>query len=479
MENKDMDSKDWLKELDILDSTKNIIPKSATVHQLISLQAENQKETIEKLVSLISKMIGDSGEEKEIKSSLTDIVMKNNAITKMIQARNNEATIKAKGSYFDPLRTPICVPPEAIKDGTKDEVSDSALKLLQTFKGDTEEESDNLKSFLRQAFDISVTNKLTEQATKAIIMRKLGSTARKIIDSFVDEFLNDPEKPSLNDIIIKLEDRFAATLSPELANAKLNMLKKTPTMTYSQLEGMIAELTSLASRAEVGDKKAYLLQRRTDVLKQAISESDRLLLARENQSRSINGLGDLNLSQGIDLLIKYHSEKLTFQQVNTVMNAPKYNEEDSLCAVKESSDDDEKEEDDSSDKDTEIDSDEIKQELYDGFLKYQERNKKRGKIQYNNTNMEKPGNVGKRGKPPKKFVTYKMVNVNPGCCLKCNSPSHKFSQEKSCIYGEFDLQTKACSSCKRGGHSESVCIMERKGTSEANKDTAEFVYIVE
>ena len=33
-----------------------------------------------------------------------------------------------------------------------------------------------------------------------------------------------------------------------------------------------------------------------------------------------------------------------------------------------------------------------------------------------------------------KFVTTKMVNTDVGCCLKCNSDSHVFTEENEFIY---------------------------------------------
>ena len=124
-----------------------------------------------------------------------------------------------------------------------------------------------------------------------------------------------------------------ATLSPELANAKLNMLKKSGSMTYSQLEGTISELTTLAARGEIADKPNWSKQRRIEVFKKSIDEDDRLLIARENQSRNLNGLAELNLSQGVDFLIKHHSEKEAFTQVQTVMTTG-ITDEDSVLAVK-------------------------------------------------------------------------------------------------------------------------------------------------
>ena len=471
---------DWMGKLDInQDDQENIIPKSANIHQLISFQSESNKQTMKTLISCVTEALGDQATD-ELTNKLNEVTKTNDILSKMLQQRNVDATTKMEGSYFDPLRVPICAPPEKIKEGTKEEVSDSALKLVNTFKGDAEDDGENLRVFLRNIFDIAVTNKLSPECTKAILMRKLSGSARKIIDAFVDEFPDTPGKPTLVEIILKLEDRWLVTLSPELANARLNTLKKGPTMSYTQLEGTIAELTTLAARAEVGDKKTWITQRRIDVMKQALSEEDRLLIARENQSRNLHGLGDLKLSQGIDFLMKHHSERKTFNQVNSVMNNPNIYDGDSVLALKEK--DKGKNKNKNKDKNKNVDEkdkEKIKEELYQMYDTY---NKDKG---YHNRGRGKPnrgryqqngrgrgqarggykgkdnGNQSKKGAPPRKFVTFEMVNVNKYCCLKCNSPSHLFSNVEACVYGKYPLMTRPCDNCHEGGHAANVCVKDK------------------
>ena len=69
------------------------------------------------------------------------------------------------------------------------------------------------------------------------------------------------------------------------------------------------------------------------------------------------------------------------------------------------------------------------------------------------------------GKPmpnkPKKFVTAEMVNVSPNCCLKCDSPTHRFQDQDKCVYGKSNLMTGPCKNCKKGGHHYNVCIKDQ------------------
>ena len=72
---------------------------------------------------------------------------------------------------------------------------------------------------------------------------------------------------------------------------------------------------------------------------------------------------------------------------------------------------------------------------------------------------------------PRKFVTTAMVGVNNNFCLKCNSPTHRFSEESKCIYDTANLMTKPCFNCQEGGHHQNVCIKNKKPTLGAQDPT--------
>ena len=55
-----------------------------------------------------------------------------------------------------------------------------------------------------------------------------------------------------------------------------------------------------------------------------------------------------------------------------------------------------------------------------------------------------------------------MAGTNPNCCLKCNSPTHRFSELEKCVYGKTGLMTRACFSCGAGAHHFSACIKNLK-----------------
>ena len=516
-----------LGRVDLVNPEVNIIPKEASTYELLKIQAEAQSQTLSEALSFIKGIVplAETNDQHQLMADqaggkvnvqvqqnyLTQIAEKNNLLTRMLQQRHQEKNNKTCGSYFDPLRDPICMIPAEIATGNQTQVSDSALKLLPSFLGDTDKEHENLRTFLRAVYDVAITNRLTEACTKAVLRRKLAGTARKLIDSYELE-MEKPDHPSLKEIVLKLEDRFMADLQPELANARLSMLKKTPNQTYQKLEGEISELAVLAARGEKENKAMWIKQRKIEVFKAAISEEDRQLLSRENQSRNITGIAEMNLSQAVDFLIKNYSEQNAFMEANQIKKYPS-NDIESIQTVHESEPKSKKK------KKKElalakkaIEDQKIKDELfqiYETNRSNPQPNPPRGRGrgrgngrfgnrgrggQWNNGtprngNGGKPwnngnggdwnngngghwsnGNGGNRGnghKPngiPRKFVTPAMVNVNPNSCLKCNSPTHRFQEQDKCIYGAGSLMTKPCPSCNEGGHHSSICIKNPKST---------------
>ena len=138
------------------------------------------------------------------------------------------------------------------------------------------------------------------------------------------------------EIVLKLEDRYLSNLQPNLANARLAMLKKTPDKTYQKLEAEINELVYPAARGQKGDTTVWSATREMEVYKTALNEKDRGLWYQENQSRSIRGLPELTLSQAVDYLIKITAETNAF--TSTAKGTDLDRDADSILRTKESKD---------------------------------------------------------------------------------------------------------------------------------------------
>lgn len=508
-----------MEKVDITEPSTNVLSQDITTNELLKLQAENQASTLTEILEFMKSMVtltpdqpdtlqlmtenaGDKVTVAVQKEHLDKIAKKNYLLTRMIQQRHSQKDARATGSYADKSRDPICTIPPIIATGATGTINDSALKLLTTFNGDTSHEAEALKAFLRAIFDVAITNTLNETCVKAILKRKLGGTARRLIDSYEQELEQEGNSPSLREMILKLEDRYMADWQPEIANAKLSMCQKGPNQTLQKLEGEISELAILAARAEkVENRPAWIKQRQTAVFKQAINDKDRQNIYRENQSRIISGLPEMTMSQMCNHLIKSYSEANAFAAANSLKKttnpvAGLPSEADSFNTVQEKLTKKEyfkKKKETAKIKKTEEKA--TQQKLKDEvFAMYQQGkfqpnsnnqgggfrggrnnrgNQRRGG--FNSGNQNRNGNFGnktqgegfngdKNNLKPRKFVTPEMVNVPPNACLKCASPTHRFQEVDKCVYGKSNLMTRACPNCNEGGHHFKACIKNQKPT---------------
>ena len=291
--------------------------------------------------------------------------------------------------------------------------------------------------------------------------------------------------------------------SPEIANAKLSLCTKKPSQTFAALEGEIQELVNLASRAEeLSTRPAWIKNCRIGIFKQAISEKDRQLILRENQSRSKSGLHDMTLSQMTSYLIKYYCEQEAFNTASHIRTNRPFDEdslqvvsdkfsshqnngkeqcisEDDKEKIKEqlynewiqnnqqngSSDDSDLESNEDSDSNNDSDSNEDSDSNADSnsyFVRqFDDRQNGNGNKRHNNDNRNDKYDAYRSTRKPRRYVTNAMVQVNPNSCLKCGSPDHKFTQVERCIYGQEKLLPQPCYNCQVGGHHYRMCIQDK------------------
>ena len=330
------ETRNLLGKIDLTTPEANVIEHDPATMTLLKIQAETQAAAIGETLNFIKNNIPHLAADIpghtplsviEKNEQLDNIGKKNFLATHMhmLQQRQQENQRKLEGEDFDDKREPICEIPPSLATNEIDHVLDTALKLLPVFQGDTDSEADNLKQFLRQVFDVAQTNKLNEKCVLNIIRRRLSGTATKLIDIYIKE---QATPPKLRQVDLKLEELFMTSWTPEIANAKLSLYKKKPSQTYQALQGEIAELVDLASRGEEPDtRQTWIKSRRVGVFKQAVSEEDRQLVSRENQSRSKTGLNEMNLSQMTHFLIKIYSEQEAFSTVSHLKTSRKYDDE--------------------------------------------------------------------------------------------------------------------------------------------------------
>ena len=469
----------------IKDPNHEILEKDMSRMEIIKYHSEITAQCIGYMAQCIKEKSNDAGQ----KQVLDELAKKNYFVTRLVQKWADDQEEKASGSYFgfDPKRKTIIKIPEEIATGTVETISDSGLKLLETFQGTTKNEAEKLQTFLDSLFDIAQTNNLTEKAVIKVLRRKLEGNARKMLIMITDK---QDKEPTLKEIILRLEDRYCSEFQPQVASAKLSMYTKGKNQPYQFLEGDIHELCKLAVRGEdVTNEKEWINNKTTAVFKQAITEADRKLINTENQTRIMNNLPELTVSQMADLLIKTEAEADAYTTASNIKYQPKLGDSEYLQKLKDKKDDeDEDEEDDyDEDEDEEDDDDEegdyeendifegkteeqIKAELFAMYKSKKNQQCQRNKAgNHNNTYQDGNYQNGHNGNfdRPRNFVTAEMVNTDVGACFKCNGQNHKFTEKEKCIYGEYKLFQKPCFTSGVGGHHFTNCIKNRQPNGES------------
>ena len=386
-------------------------------------------------------------------------------LSRELQLKNTKL-IQRTTDAFVTKKEPICEIPAKIKEGTNDQISDSGLKLLTIFKGEGENAAEHLRSFLREVYNVAVTNKLNEATTVEVLLRKLQGTARQLADNFI---ATEEKVPALREIVLMLEENYMSGCSPEVASAKLNIYTKRPTESYSHMQGEIAELTSFAARGiDPQSRKQWIKQKKVSTFLQAISAEDRDLIYKENQARKMTSVPEMNMEQMARHLITYHAQTEAFvtashlQNMGTTESIQKITGDMQNVKVENNAGNDDYEEEDEDYEDEEYDKDdkdkkiEILKEL---LFEMENRNFSRGQQPNGNGGRQSQtfGNNG-GGTRPRVFVTCNMVNVPEHTCLKCGSPDHKFKETDKCCYGTANLMQEPCHNCGIGGHHKNVCV---------------------
>ena len=414
---------------------------------------------------ILSGIPGKKLTAQQVDEILKDKIEKFYILSRELQLKNTKLIHRTTDAFVT-RKEPICEIPAKIKEGTNDQISDSGLKLLTIFKGEGENAAEHLRSFLREVYNVAVTNKLNEATTVEVLLRKLQGTARQLADNFI---ATEEKVPALREIVLMLEENYMSGCSPEVASAKLNIYTKRPTESYSHMQGEIAELTSFAARGiDPQSRKQWIKQKKVSTFLQAISAEDRDLIYKENQARKMTSVPEMNMEQMARHLITYHAQTEAFvtashlQNRGTTESIQKITGDTQNVKVENNADNDDYEEEDEDYEDEEYDKDdkdkkiEILKEL---LFEMENRNLNRGQQPNGNGGRQSQtfGNNG-GGTKPRVFVTCNMVNVPEHTCLKCGSPDHKFKETDKCCYGTANLMQEPCHNCGIGGHHKNVCV---------------------
>ena len=87
------------------------------------------------------------------------------------------------GGHLQPEMHLINSPP--VEWGTAEKVSDSSIKIITEFSGDSSDNEQQLSLFLRGIFALAKTSDLTEKTAVNVLFRKLTGSAYILTDQYM------------------------------------------------------------------------------------------------------------------------------------------------------------------------------------------------------------------------------------------------------------------------------------------------------
>ena len=388
-----------LKQLNLQDPNRIIIGDQTSVPQLLHDYIAAQTHTNNKLVEYISRNINIihniNGQDVSIndqQKGLIQIAETQNLLSRQIERTLYQHIKEQQGEEVITPQDLINVPPSGF--GSENKVSDSGLRLITVFTGDSSNNEEDLTIFLREVYALSGTSNLTEMATISVIIRKVAGSAQILLDDFIAK-KGGHANVTIAQVVAHLEKKFIVQLSPLHSDAQLHAMQIND-LSYSQLQAKISRLARLACRKESVEKQTTLVKvKEISSFFMAILPIDRQAINNENTRRASENLTPLNLDQMVSFL------------QNRIVD--KINLEDNIFVLRNNA-------------------------KNKGFQKQ----------------------IKKTTKKPTKFVTFKMAGVPSNSCLLCGEASHKFTNSNCPYFGE-ELMTSPCKKCERGAHPTRVC----------------------
>lgn len=453
-----------LDKLDLNDPGANVVDSRSSIPSLMqsymACQAQTNEELIRFMGQRISQPLQVDGVEQSVgdqHAALSTIANKQNLLTRQMEKSLYDHLNKQAGLECEAGLDLINDPPMGDVFGIEAKVSDSGLRLITPFTGDSENNENDLNFFLREVFTLAQTSNLTEAATISVVIRKVAGSAQILLDDFVTQ-QGGPTKLNLKQVVGHLERKFIIQSSPLHADAKLHNLTQ-DSLSYSQLQAKVQKLVKLACRLEKDDRRATLVKvKECSAFLMAISTADRLLINAENSRRANDNLSALSLDQMVNFLAKAQADKMNYKESNVFT----VQEEGSNIS-----------------------------QSFAGPVHYIQRGnfrgrtrprgsfgQQRGAYQPNRGNFQpQRGNFqpqrgvfqqqrgtvrngrfqrNQNNVRDRKFVTCEMANVKQNACILCGDETHLFKDSK-CIYHGCDLMHSPCRKCNTGVHPTILC----------------------
>ena len=384
----------------------------------------------------------------------------NNAVIALanVQAICHQTNKRFQDDFCDTTQSPINTLPIFTASDSVTHCTDSNLKHIQPFEGNSGDDPENLQNFLRQIFDVQKTATLSQPAVIRIIQRKCTSVSRTLLDEFL-QTLDITADDALLKVVLHLESKYALSWSPRLAKQQLQSLQRTfrDTNNYTALQASILKLSSLAALGEKAeDRTTYLKSSQLPTFMNCVSKMDQSILLKAEATRAANSQPPLTLSTAVQELLTFHASRQAHKG-----DSFHQGKEDSMIP-------------------TPADSEQV---LFSG----QER---RGRVMFRGrpaADKYMPFRPQSRGRPDNRqhnkqreprdqrdprdqsrrryssnkrpdnteltdnFIPWQEAKTNPGSCLRCNSSGHLMTS-KVCKFYNTPMPKNPCRDCPSGGY---------------------------
>ena len=414
---------DKTEKIDTEDPHKLAVGSDASLAAIVQSFIASQSQTNHQLIEYIGHAVASTSDDVRIgnltlnnqnqQNFLSEIAARQNLFSRQLEKNLQQQIILQSGGNIQPEAHLINVPPS--EWGQQEKVSDSSIKLINEFSGDSSDNEQALSIFLRGIFALAKTSDLTEKTAVNVLFRKLTGSAYIL----TDQFLQNEKNASIAQVIRLLENKFLAHCSPLAAESALHGLQ-IGSMTFVQLQAKCTKLAFMATRMEApATREAIRKLKETNAFLMAISTQDRVAIHNENQRRATHNLASLSLDQMTDMLQNLYSEKASYAQ-NPILAVNTDAQPVTNVTAKPAK---------------------YKQPRY---AKNAGQGERRGSKQNG-----------------KKLITPQDVKVEHNACLLCGSLSHTYQQD-ICPYYNTPLMRSECKVCYKGGHRTALCKSKPK-----------------
>lgn len=395
------------------------------------------------------------------------------------------------GTYIDTKLTPINILPTFGQNDNVDVVTDSTLKTIKVFRGDSGDCPEELQSWLRSIYDIQKTSNLSRNALIKVILRKSDGVARILVEDYLKS-INDTAEDCLLKVILFLEQRYSLSWAPKICRAKLQSLQKTHTGTknYSALQAMISRLANLASLDQTPEtRESFLKANQLPIFHACLTKTDQSILIRCEDNRVNQNQPPLDLPSAVQELLVYHSVRNASNISDTPYTSESLEPNTGSSEIVHFLPQERGRQRFNSTPRREVDPSSerkgnprqwTKREDKTGnqHRRQDSRNWQRNRSESRNRDdpdqrdrlKNGPGGPRVASREPSrnfrdssktqtgnKFLTCKDAGVPQGCCIRCASNQHKMS-DPSCIYADTPLPNSGCRRCLKGGaHYSKYC----------------------